>query len=256
MNKLTTQILEQLHNQTFKLGRKNSYPLTHYIEVFRYVLKTGISWRDLNYPLHWSTYYKKFLSWINAGIFHKLHTIILKLATSKKIINSENLKTLYIDSTMIKNFKGIDLLGKNHYDRNRKGNKITLICSSNGIPISISLTSANTNDQMQVIPALDNITLKIIRPRLVADGAYVSNKLKTQLKQRKIKFIYPYKKNQKARNTKLEKTLLKGRYIVENVFSWIQNLRRLRHRYDKKANTFLQFYYFGLAEVISRKITK
>ena len=254
MNKITTQIIEQLYNQTFKAGRKNSYPISHYIEVFRYVLKTGIAWRDLKYPLHWNTYYKKFISWTKAGIFYKLHSILLQLATAKKLLSKQHLQTLFIDSTMIKNFKGVDLLGKNHYDRNRKGNKITLVCSTNGIPLSISLTSANTNDQMEVIPAINKITLPIKKSTLVADGAYVSNKLKTQLKSNNIKFIYPYKKNQHLKNTQLEISLLKKRYIVENVFSWIQNLRRLRHRYDRKAETFIQFYYFGLAEVISRKI--
>lgn len=109
--------------------------------------------------------------------------------------------------------------------------------SSNGIPLGISLTSANTNDQIEVIPALNNITIETVYSNLVADGAYVSTALKKQLKKRKIKFIYPYRKNQKMQNTKLEKSLLEKRYIVENVFSWIQNFRRLRLRYDKKSAT-------------------
>ena len=101
MNKLTTQILEQLHSQTFKLGRKNSYSVSHYIEVFSYVLKTGIAWRDLRYPLHWNTYYKKFITWAKSGISQKLHSVLVQLALTKNLINQKHLKTFYIDSTHV-----------------------------------------------------------------------------------------------------------------------------------------------------------
>ena len=193
MNTLTQQILEKLYNYKFpsKLGRKNSYPLAHYIETFGYVLKTGIAWRDLRTPLHWSTYYKKFKTWVDSGLFRLLHSSMIKLSEQKKLLTKDKLKTLFIDSTMIKNFKGVDLLGKNHYDRNRKGNKITLIISNNGIPISISLTTANTNDQMKVIPALNSSSLKIKNATLAADGAYVSKALKVALKKRNVRFIAP-----------------------------------------------------------------
>jgi len=75
MNKLTQQILTELYNSKFqtKLGRKNIFPISHYIEIFGYVLKTGIAWRDLRAPLHWSTYYKKFKIWVKSGLFQLLH---------------------------------------------------------------------------------------------------------------------------------------------------------------------------------------
>lgn len=79
---------------------------------------------------------------------------------------------------MIKNFKGIDMVGKNHYDRNRLGNKITLVISDNAIPIGISLATANVNDQTQIFPVLHNIDVKIKKSKLIADGAYVSQSLK------------------------------------------------------------------------------
>lgn len=257
MYHITSKLLEQIYFSTFpnKSGRPLTFPITHYINVFSFVLKTGIAWRDLIVPLNWSTYYKMFNKWCKRGIFKLLHQSILSIALKNNLINSNSLKNLFIDSTMIKNFKDIDLLGKNHYDRNRLGNKITLIVSSNGIPLSISLTTANHNDTTQVIPAIQNIPIKIIRPKLIADGGYVSNSLKTTLKKTfNINFIYPYRKNQLQKNTTSQSTLLKQRYIVENVFSWIQNYRRIRIRYDKYSSTYLQFYYFAISQVIDRKL--
>ena len=181
---------------------------------------------------------------------------MIKLAQQKNLLTKETLKTLFIDSTMIKNFKGIDLLGKNHYDRNRAGNKVSLIISSNGIPLSINLTTANRHDLHEVLPTINNSPITLRNINLVADGAYLSKSLKIQLKVKKIRLIAPYRKNQILKNNKTETRLLKQRYLVENVFSWIQNYRRLRTRYDKSSHTYLQFYYFGLAEVIARKLNK
>ena len=256
MNKLTQDILEKLYYQFFPtiLGRKNRYPIRHYIETFGYVLKTGISWRDLKTPLHWSSYYKKFKIWADSGLFKILHKTMLAVAKQKNKLTNDHLKTLYIDSTLIKNVKGVDLLGKNHYDRNRKGNKLTLIISSNGLPVSISLTTANRHDLLEVIPAIENIQVKIISSRLVADRGYVSKSLQKNLKSKKIRLIYPYKKNQRVKNTKLEKSLNK-RYLVENTFATLQNYRKLRLRYEKLFTTFVQFYYFGLSELLAQKIS-
>ena len=259
MNKITLSLLEKIYLATFPStsGAKNTYPISHYIDIFNYVLKTGIAWRDIRAPLHWSTYYKKFKKWVDHDIFLILYKSVLSLSIQKSLLNPDNLKTLFIDSTMIKNFKGIDLLGKNHYDRHRYGNKVTIIVASNGIPISVSLATANTHDLSQVIPAINNIPIKIIRSKLIADKGYISNNIKIQLKKNNnIRFIYPYKKTQKKSNTKMELKLLKQRYIVENTFSWLQNYRRIRIRYDKQSNTFLQFYYFAMANLICKKIDK
>jgi len=257
MNHLTHSLLEKIYYSIFPSnpGTKNSYPISHYIDIFGYVLKTGIAWRDIRAPLHWSTYYKKFQLWAKKGLFQLLHQSLLSIALQKNYLSKEYLKNLFIDSTMIKNFKGIDLLGKNHYDRHRKGNKITIIVSSNAIPLSVTLTTASDHDLSQVLPAINNIPIKIIRPKLIADKGYISKHLKEQLKNtKKIHFIYPFKKTQKNTNTKLEKQLLKQRYIVENTFSWLHNYRRIRIRYEKHSSTYLQFYYFAMADLIAKKL--
>ena len=68
---------------------------------------------------------------------------------------------------MIKNIQGTEFLGKNHYDRKRNGNKITVIVTSNGIPLSIKLDKASTHDVTVVEDIIDQIELKIIGSRLI-----------------------------------------------------------------------------------------
>lgn len=251
--------LKKIYLQFFpyKTGRKNSQPLDHYIDVFLYVLKTGISWRDLKYQLHYTTYQKKFKIWSNLGIFSLLHSELLKYAISKSIIDKKDLKTLLIDSTIIKNYKGVDCTGKNHYDRNRKGSKLTLITTKNGFPLSICATSANRHDQTQVSSVITKSTINLSGSTLIADCGYNSNPLKDNLKKQfNISLIYPYKINQSVKNTKTELKLLSERYKIENTFAHLQNFKRLRARDEKYINTFCQFYYLGLSVMIIRKINK
>ena len=117
MNKLVIETFEQVYQSIFSTirGRRNKYPLKHYLETIFYVLKTGIAWRDIKANLHWSTYYKKFKIWANNGLFKLMHISILELAKQTKKLTNHHIEQLFIDSTMVKNVKGVDLLGKNHY---------------------------------------------------------------------------------------------------------------------------------------------
>ena len=72
---------------------------------------------------------------------------------------------------MIKNVRGWDGLGVNHYDRGRKGNKVSLIVTSDGIPLSMNLTSSNIHDVHLVNDLIDRIHIKIVGSKLVGgDG--------------------------------------------------------------------------------------
>jgi hypothetical protein len=44
-------------------------------------------------------------------------------------------KNEYIDSTMIRNLQGIDMIGRNYQDKFKFGTKISVICDDLGIPI-------------------------------------------------------------------------------------------------------------------------
>ena len=163
-------------------------------------------------------------------------------------------KDLFIDSTMIKNINGKDHLGKNHYDRNRKGNKLTVIVNKDGIPISIHLTTANIHDSQLIEDALNNCYIKIIKSRLIADKGYINKKLKNKLKRKTINLIYPYRNNQTEQNTTFEKNKLNGRYIVENYFCWLKKYRRIQQRYDSKIINYLNFIYLASSNLICNKL--
>ena len=228
-------LAEQLYFNIFKkrltVGRNRAYPIKHYFTQIFYVLQTGISWRKLRVPLHWTTYYKFHQQCCQIGFFSLLHTTVICVLEKTDRIEMKN---MYIDSTMIKNIGGVDFLGKNHYDRNRKGNKITVIISENGIPLSMSMTTANVADVKEVLPCFENIQIQVkVGSRLIGDKGYVSNK--RVLKSKKITYLYPNKNNvkRKRRFGYHQKRAMQKRWKVENCFAHFRNYRKIDKRWDK-----------------------
>ena len=157
---------------------------------------------------------------------------------------------------MIKNIRGSKAsCGVNHYDRGRQGNKVTVIVTDKGVPLSVCFDKSNVHDLRMVPEALDNINVKILGSRLIADKGYVSKAMKQRLRrERKVYLVAPKKRNQRQKLPEIQVELLTKRNIVENFFSWIQLNRRIRVRYESKLHNYTQFYYLALIEVIHRKI--
>ena len=241
-------------NKSITKGRPCKEEINHYIDVIFKVIKTGIPWKILNEKLHFSTYHKKFVKWNNLDLFENIHKIIIKLLNNKNLLFIDN-KDLYIDSTMTKNINGSEFIGSNHYDRNRNGNKISIVVTKHGIPIGLKLETSNVHDVNIVNDTIDNISIKIVGSRLGADKGYISSTLKNNLKINKnIDLITCNKSNSKNNiNTIEENNFLKGRYIIENTNTWIKDYRRVNNRYEKKALNYEQLIFFSINNIILNK---
>lgn len=239
-----------------KRGAHNKCTLDHYIDVICYVLRTGIQWKYLRDKLHFSTYHKKFIKWAKYDVFKIAYQVLIKLLKAQKYLTDDDLKNLYMDSSMIKNIHGHQSLGINHYDRGRKGNKVTVIVTKSGIPLAMTIARANQHDLSQVDSVLDQVTVKIVGSRLICDKGYVSKPLKNKLKsQKRLYLVCPRKKNQHSYLPEIQRKLLKERNIVENFFAWTHNYKRIRVRYERHCFSYEQFYYLAMIEIINTKIT-
>ncbi|AYV76968.1 MAG: hypothetical protein Barrevirus6_6 [Barrevirus sp.] len=251
-----------IYNVMFKLytigniktsGRNLKNEFASYLDVIFYVLTTGIPWRAIKgAKLHFTTYHKFFQKLVGLAIFEMTYKILL-LTYYKN--DPDKIKNLFIDSTMIRNINGKDNTGKNPSDKNKNGNKITVLVNDIGIPISIHLATANVHDATLIDATVNSSIIKIIKSRIIGDKGYINPTVKNKLKRTaNIKLIYPYRCNQKAKNTTFEKNLLNKRHIVENFFSWLKRNRRIQQRYDSKSDNYLNFIYLGLIVIISKKI--
>jgi transposase len=110
---------KRLNNRYFKCHPNSRYKIDDILDDILYVLKTGISWRDIRSHINWNTLYQHFKGMIDEKIFFKLFKVL-----QKRYLKSNYINTLIIDSSFIPNKYGRDKISRNKFYKNKKGNKI------------------------------------------------------------------------------------------------------------------------------------
>jgi IS5 family transposase len=145
--------------------------------------------------------------------------------------------------------RGGEKTGKNPTDRGKQGSKRHLVVDLEGIPLAILLTAANVNETTMLEATLDAI--KPIkrqrgRPRkrpnkLHADKGYQSKKNKAALRKRGIQPRIARK------GVESKQRLGRYRWVVERTHSWLNRFRRLKVRYERRADIHEAFLKIGCA---------
>ena len=245
IDEITNIIIEQVKVYKKSLdtrGRKNLILYKNIIKIFLTRLETNLTWNRLSsiYNISKSHIHNIFNKWSNYGVFKNAYTIFLK--KYKIYINNEE---VYIDTTTILNKYGyINTTGYNSFEsKKHKCNKLSIISSANGIPLGIKLGCGNIHD---IKLLLETLPKKTYFKYLYADKGYNSIKLKIRLLvTKKIKLIYPYKKNQIDINTIEDKNGLKNRMKVEHVNNFLKQNKALNTRYEKDITNFESLVYLG-----------
>ena len=137
--------------------------------------------------------------------------------------------------------------GPNPTDRAKPGSKRHLICDGQGIPLAIQLTAANLHDSRQALPLVDAVPpLKADRGRprcrpdcLLGDRAYDAEAIRQGLRVRRIRPLLA------RRYVGHGSGLGRWRWVVERTFSWLNQFRRLRIRYEKRSDIHEPFLLLG-----------
>ena len=138
------------------------------------------------------------------------------------------------------------------------GSKHHLIVDGNGIPLATILTQANRNDVTQILPLVDAIPPiagKVGHPRhrpeeLYADRGYDSEGHRRELRSRKIEPLIA------RRYTEHGSGLGKIRWVVERTIAWLHQFRRLRIRYERRAEIHEAFLTLGCALIAWNHLQK
>jgi len=220
------------------------------------VLTQGISWKCLCPNIcHFTTIYKRFVLWSKNNVFSIVWTNMIELYKSKQ--PPMHFRTIFIDSTMVKNHYGIDCTGYNHFDRNRKATKVSIICDSNKIPLAATYYKANKHDSTTIENTLDAIKCKIrknnrFKTVLIGDKGYIIKKERREELRNiyKVELITPLRKNQKITKQKKPSDLMKDRYVIENVFCRLDKFKRIRYREDRHLTQFISFHELAIVIMI------
>lgn len=221
-------------------------------------MDSDVKWKCLESDCHYSTIYKKYAHWAKMNIFKLAHKKVISRLDEIYFKNIK-IKELYIDSTDVLNKAGYESVDYTFKYKNKKASRISLISEKSlDVPLTAIITAASVNDSTLTQEMVKSLPIKIQNGKrkktyLLADSGYINEAVKNKLKQ-KIELIYPYRSNQKLKNTKEDKERLKGRYKIENVNSWMKNCKRLTMRVDRIDATFRGFVYIKMLQITMRKL--
>ena len=193
--------------KTSKTGRKQKQSNADYLNDIYYVLRNGCAWSELKSHVTGDAVRKKYIYWISLNVFHISWFIIMKLYQHF----DNQFQDLYLDASHIKNIRGIQDIGINHYDRYRNGTKLSIITDSKGIPINFTLCKSNRHDITQIDTLLQNVKVDMrFTENLIADKGYASADKRLQIFNKyAINLITPPKKK-RSKNVKNVKNIKKA----------------------------------------------
>ncbi|MET8645439.1 IS5 family transposase [Streptomyces sp. NPDC004675] len=216
-----------------------------------YVLHTGIQWEYLPQDLGFGsgmTCWRRLRDWNQAGVWQRLHEVLLaepnaasRLDWSRCVVGSPR-----------QGAKRGRQTGPSPVDRGRTGSKHHLITDGHGTPLAVLLTDGNRNDVTQLLPLLDAIPPvrgRVGRPRrkpdsLFADRAYDHDIYRDQVR---VRDIVPAIARRGTRH---------GTYrrVVERSFAWLHGFRRLRIRWERRADIHEAFLKLACCLITYRQL--
>ncbi|WP_186169672.1 IS5 family transposase [Burkholderia gladioli] len=216
-----------------------------------FVLKTGIRWNHLPTQLGFgsgATCWRRLRDWHTAGVWDRLHELLL---AKLRAVDQIDFSRAAVDSSSVRAVGAGPKTGPNPTDRARPGSKHHIVTDADGTPLAAILTGANVNDVTQLLPLIDAIPSirglrghPIQRPRVVyADRGYDSERHRRALRNRGIQPVIA------KRRTEHGSGLGKYRWVVERTHSWLHSFRRLRTRFERRADIHEAFLKLGCSLV-------
>ncbi|MFF9580301.1 IS5 family transposase [Streptomyces rubiginosohelvolus] len=221
-----------------------------------YVLHTDIQWEHLPKELSFGsgmTCWRRLRDWNQAGVWQRLHeTLLAELNAAARLDWSR----CVVDSSHVRALKGGSNTGPSPVDRGRVGSKHHVIADGHGTPLAVLLTGGNRNDVTQLMPLLDAIPPvrgRVGHPRrkpdsLFADRGYDHDIYRDQVRARGIVPAIA------RRNTRHGTGLGVYRWVVERTFAWLHGFRRLRVRWERRADIHEAFLKLACCLITHRQI--
>jgi transposase len=220
-----------------------------------FVLKTGITWNQLPGDLlgcSGVTCWRRVRDWTDAGVWPALHEVLL---AELRAVGRLDLDRCAVDASHVHALKGLHV-GPSPVNRGHPGSRRHLIVDSHGIPLAVTLTGGNRHDVTQLLPLLDAIPPirgRRARPRrkpheLFAARGYDLDKYRRLLRERGITPRIA------RRGVADASGLGKVRWVVERAFAWLHAFKRLRTRYERRADIHLGLLQLACALICHRRL--
>ncbi|MEE1751136.1 IS5 family transposase [Streptomyces sp. SP18CS02] len=221
-----------------------------------YVRRKGVAWADV--PAERTgcsgvACWRRLRDWTEAGVWPRLHGILLAELRKTGLLDMDDAA---VDGSHVRALKRGAHTGPSPVDHARQGSKHHLITDRHGTPLAVSMTSGNRHDVTQLMPLLDAIPRirgRRGRPRhrprrLFADRGYDYDKYRRRLRARGITPKIARKGT--AHGSGLGKT----RWAAERTFAWLHQFKRLRTRYEIRADLHLGLLQLACSIIYLRRL--
>jgi transposase len=193
--------------------------------------------------------------WQLAGIWDLIHFALLDWLARGGLIDWSR---AIVDSCCVRAVFGGLQTGPNPTDRAKRRSKRHLICDAHGMPFAVTLIGANRNDSQEglaLVDAIPPLQGERGRPRcrpdcVVGDRGYDAAAIRSGLRTRGIRPLLA------KRGTAHGSGLGRWRWVVERTFAWLSQFRRLRVRYDRRADIHEAFLSLGCALICWQSLRK
>ena len=236
-------------------------PFRRVLNGILYVLRTGCHWKAA--PKEYSsgsTLHRRFQEWVEAKVIDAITERMLSWYDKVKGIDWQ---WQSIDTKLVPAPLGGEETGRNPTDRGKIGTKRHLLTDGNGAPLAFHLTAANRHD-IKGIPELIGEGFLTPRPRptldrpqhLCLDKGYDAPEVDEFL-QAQGYILHTKRKRLKGKDPVIgigEAVYPARRWKVERTISWLNNMRKLRTRWEKKACNYRALWLLAAALIIYRLI--
>lgn len=166
---------------------------------------------------------------------------------------------LSADSKMAPAPLGGEATGPNPTDRGKSGTKRHLLVDGRGVPLAVYLTGANRHDIKGLDPLLGGLPTERPRPRaaspqhLCLDKAYAAASTQERLEEMEL-VAHVKQPGETSERGVGEPVYPARRWVVERTISWMNSLRKLRVRWEKKAANYRALWLLAAALITYRRI--
>ena len=143
--------------------RKPKYTHEYYFDKIVILLTDLRSWRSIqrvsndNNNSHYTTIYKKFKKWCNLDIFSRTYYYMVD-----NNLNKDNYTKLIIDSSLIRNANGTELIVPDYTDKKHNTTKLSVLSTINKYPIQIDCFKSTTHNVNTIEPSIQKLKKRVI----------------------------------------------------------------------------------------------
>jgi transposase len=234
-------------------------PFRKVINGILFVLRTGCHWKAL--PACYgsgSTAHRRFQQWTRAGIIEAIVRLMVGWYERCRGIDWE---WQAADTKLLAAPLGGEATGPNPTDLGKSGSKRHLLIDGRGVPLAFHLSGANRHDLKGLPHLLDQERLFASRPEptepapqhLCLDKAYDAEEVDELLEA--LGYTGHVKRRGQSEEPGVGEVVYPARrWKVERSISWLNNMRKLRVRWEKKAENYRGLWLLAAALITYRRI--